>query len=408
MFRALGAALLCFWVVMGLGTGSCIAQEESALALVGGTVYVSPTSAPLSDAVVVVSRGTITAIGNRSNVQVPQGARVIDCTGKSLTAGFWNSHVHLTEPAWRGAASAPADGLTKHMQEMLTKWGFTTVWDLGSNPSDTLPLRRRVDSGEVLGPRIFSAGSIFPKGGHPIYLPAEMQLPEAATPDEAAGFARNFLGLGLDGMKLFTGSYMGDKPVVNMDAAIAKAAVEVAHAQGKPVFAHPQNTAGVNAVIAAGVDVLAHTVPSEPGYTPEQLVQFKAKRIALVPTLALWTTVTRDQAIADFLVQAGVQQLKAFAANGGIVLFGTDVGFTKLYDTSPELEFMGRALSAADVLASLTTNPAAYFRAENKGRVEQGFEADIVILDADPKADVRNLSKVAYTIRDGTVIYQKP
>jgi imidazolonepropionase-like amidohydrolase len=71
-----------------------------------------------------------------------------------------------------------------------------------------------------------------------------------------------------------------------MDAAIAKAAVEVAHAQGKPVFAHPQNTAGVNAVIAAGVDVLAHTVPSEPGYTPEQLVQFKAKGIALVPTLA--------------------------------------------------------------------------------------------------------------------------
>jgi len=408
MFRTLGAALLCFWVVVGLGTGSCYAQEERALALVGGTVYVSPTSAPLSDAVVVVSRGTITAIGNRSNVQVPQGARVIDCTGKSLTAGFWNSHVHLTEPAWRGAASAPADRLTKHMQEMLTKWGFTTVWDLGSNPSDTLPLRRRVDSGEVLGPRIFSAGSIFPKGGHPIYLPAEMQLPEAATPDEAAGFARNFLGLGLDGMKLFTGSYMGDKPVVNMDAAIAKAAVEVAHAQGKPVFAHPQNTAGVNAVIAAGVDVLAHTVPSEPGYTPEQLVQFKAKRIALVPTLALWTTVTRDQAIADFLVQAGVKQLKAFAANGGIVLFGTDVGFTKLYDTSLELEFMGRALSAADVLASLTTNPAAYFRAVSKGRVEQGFEADIVILDADPTADLRNLSKVVYTIRGGTVIYQKP
>jgi len=294
------------------------------------------------------------------------------------------------------------------MQEMLTKWGFTTVWDLGSNPSDTLPLRRRVDSGEVLGPRIFSAGSIFPKGGHPIYLPAEMQLPEAATPDEAAGFARNFLGLGLDGMKLFTGSYMGDKPVVNMDAAIAKAAVEVAHARGKPVFAHPQNTAGVNAVIAAGVDVLAHTVPSEPGYTPEQLVQFKAKGIALAPTLALWTTVVRDQAVADFLVQAGVKQLKAFAANGGIVLFGTDVGFTKLYDTSPELEFMGRALSAADVLASLTTNPAAYFRAVSNGRVEQGFEADIVILDADPTADVRNLSKVAYTIRGGTVIYQKP
>jgi imidazolonepropionase-like amidohydrolase len=294
------------------------------------------------------------------------------------------------------------------MQEMLTKWGFTTVWDLGSNPIDTLPLRRRIESGEVLGPRIFSAGSIFPKGGHPIYLPAEMQLPEATTPDQAADFARNYLGLGLDGIKLFTGSYMGDKRVINMDAVIAKAAVEVAHAQGKPVFAHPQNTAGVNAVIAAGVDVLAHTVPSEPNYTPEQLAQFKAQGIALVPTLAVWTTVTRDPAIADALVQEGVRQLKAFAANGGIILFGTDVGFTRLYDTSLELELMGRALSATDVLASLTTNAAAYFKAAKKGRLDQGLDADIVILDGDPTADVRNLSKIVYTIRGGRVIYQSP
>src|SRR5262249_10470811 len=141
MFRNLGVAV--FLLVTGIRAGPCIAQEERALALVGGTVYASPTAAPLSDAVVVVSRGAITAMGNRSDVQIPQSARVINCTGKSLTAGFWNSHVHFTEPAWRDAASAPADGLTKHMQEMLTKWGFTTVWDLGSNASDTQALRRR-------------------------------------------------------------------------------------------------------------------------------------------------------------------------------------------------------------------------------------------------------------------------
>src|SRR5262249_8037724 len=155
------------------------------------------------------------------------------------------------------------------------------------------------------------------------------------------------------------------------------AAVEVAHAQGKPVFAHPQNTTGVNAVIAASVDVLAHTIPSEPSYTAEQLTQFNAKGIALVPTLALWTTVIRAEKITDYLVEAGVKQLRTFAASGGIVLFGTDVGFTKLYDTSLELEFMGRALSTTDVLASLTTSPAAYFKAAKKGRVEQGFDADI-------------------------------
>src|SRR5262245_54345514 len=391
---------------MALSTGAG-AQVGQTLALVGGTAYVSPTAAPLGDAVVIASGETITAVGRRSELQVPQGARIVDCSGRSLTAGFWNSHVHFTGPEWRGAASSPADALTRHMQDMLTKWGFTTAWDIGSDPSDLLPLRRRVETGEVLGPRIFSAGTIFPKGGHPIYLPPEMQIPQAATADEAIGFARNYLGLGLDGVKLFTGSYMGDKPVVNMGATVAQAAVEATHAQGKPAFAHPQNRTGVDVAIAANVDVLAHTIPNEPGYTSEQLAQFKSKGMALVPTLALWTTVVRDRAIADNLVRSGVSQLKAFAASGGTVLFGTDVGFIKLYDTSLELEFMGRALSSGEVLASLTTNPSAFFKAPRKGRIEPGFDADIVVLDGDPIAEVRNLSKVAYTIRAGKVIYQK-
>jgi len=62
-----------------------------------------------------------------------------------------------------GCRQFAAAALTKHMQEMLTKWGFTTVWDLGSNPSDTLPLRRARGRGEVLGPQILLAGGVFPK-----------------------------------------------------------------------------------------------------------------------------------------------------------------------------------------------------------------------------------------------------
>ena len=69
---------------------------------------------------------------------------------------------------------------------------------------------------------------------------------------------------------------------------------------------------------------------------------------------------------------------------------------------------MHRALSERQVLASLTTNPASYFKAAKKGQIEKGFDADLVVLDGDPVADVRNLSQVAYTIRAGRVIYQKP
>lgn len=381
--------------------------DGDALALVGGTVYSSPGATAIHNGVVVTSGGTITAVGKRSEVKVPKEARVIDCSGKTVVAGFWNSHVHFTEATWNNAATAPAAALEKHMQEMLTRWGFTTVWDLGSDPNNSLILRRRVESGEIAGPKIFLAGDIFPKNGHPVYLPPEMQLPEAGTPEEAAQMARDDLKMGADGMKLFTGAFMGDKPVVNMDTAIVKAAVDVAHAQGKPVFAHPQNKTGVDNAIDGGVDVLAHTVPGGLTYTSEELSRFKAQHTALIPTLTLWTTVVSDPAVAAGMVQTGVDQLKAFSANGGAVLFGTDVGFIMIYDTSLELEYMHRALSTNEVLASLTTNPESYFKASKKGRVEKGFDADLVVLSGDPAEGVKNLAKVEYTIRGGKVIYQK-
>jgi len=318
-----GAALLC--CVLAVSPGA-VAQT---LVLKGGSVYASPEATPISDSVIVTSAGVITAVGRAGEVQIPPDARVIDCSGKTIVAGFWNSHVHFSEAVWRSAASAPAAPLTQHMQDMLTRWGFTTVWDLGSDPDDTLPLRRRVNSGEVPGPSIRVAGNMFPKGGHPVYVPREVPLPEVATPDEAARQARYFLEIGDDGIKLFTGAFMGGQPVVNMDPAIAKAAVEVAHAQGRPVFAHPQNKTGVETVIAAGVDVLAHPVPAEGGYTPEQLERFKSQRIALIPTLSLFTTVVLDPGVTSRLVNATVGQLKQFSENGGPVLFGTDVGFIK-------------------------------------------------------------------------------
>jgi imidazolonepropionase-like amidohydrolase len=383
-------------------------DKTQMIALVGATIYASPTATPIQDGVVLTVDGSIVAVGKRADVKIPKDARVIDCAGKTIVAGFWNSHVHMSEAVWNNAATAPVGPLEKHMQEMLTRWGFTTVWDLGSEPANSLALRRRVESGEIAGPRILLAGDIFPKNGHPVYLPPEMKLPEAATPEEAAQMARDDLKMGMDGMKLFTGAFMGDKPVVNMDTATVKAAVDITHAQGKPVFAHPQNRIGVDNAIGGGADVLAHTIPGEPGYSAEELARFKTQHTAMTPTLSLWTTVVPDPAIGERIALSGVEELKNFSESGGVVLFGTDVGFIKIYDTSLEYEFMHRAIPESAVLASLTTNPAAFFKADKKGRVEKGFDADLVVLDGDPMSDVRNLAKVAYTIRAGRIIYQKP
>jgi imidazolonepropionase-like amidohydrolase len=130
--------------------------------------------------------------------------------------------------------------------------------------------------------------------------------------------------------------------------------------------------------------------------------------VALTPTLTLFAKLPLPPEIVARIVDNIVAQLKGFSDNGSIVLFGTDVGYIPIYDTTLEYELMHRALSERQVLASLTTNPAAYFKAAKKGRVETGFDADLVILDGDPIADVRNLAKVATTIRAGQVIYQKP
>lgn len=376
------------------------------LVLQGGRIYPSPSANPIDNAVVLIQNGRIAAVGKRGQVAVPKSVQVIDCTGKVIVAGFWNSHVHF-ETGWQDAPLAPSDQLKTHMEEMLTRWGFTTVWDLGSDTNNTLALRRRIEAGEVPGPQILMAGDIFPQNGHPIYLPAEMQLPEAASPQQAEKMAQDYMKMGLDGMKLFTGAFMGDKPVVNMDTDIVKAASDVAHAEDKPVFAHPQNRTGVDHALAGGVDILAHTIPNEGSFTTDELSRMKQQHTALIPTLTLWTTVVSDPEVVDKLVRSGVEELKAYFSEGGTILFGTDVGFQSKYDTSQEYEFMGRAMGWRDILASLTTNPSTFFKEPAKGKVEKGMSADLVVLDADPSNNVLNFAKVAYSIRAGKVIYSE-
>ncbi len=390
-------------VLLPIGNPSATAQDRD-LALVGGTIYASPTAASLHNATVLIHGKTITAVGRSSEIAIPKSARVIACAGKVITAGFWNSHVHF-ETGWANAQAMPPAKLKAQMQEMLTRWGFTTVWDLGSNPQNTLTIRKRVENGEVPGPRILMAGDIFPKNGHPVYLPPEMQLIEAANPGEAGQESRQYLQLGLDGIKLFTGAFMGNKPVVNMDTAIVKAAVGVAHDEHKPVFAHPQNRAGVDSAVTGGVDVLAHTIPGDISFTEDEIHAMKEHHVALSPTLTLWTTVVSGAENQKRMVENGIAELKQYSSVGGTILFGTDVGFQSKYDTTQEYEFMGRAMSWREILASLTTNPSEFFKSPSEGRVAEGLRADLVVLDGDPAEDVKNFAKVSAAIRDGQVIY---
>ena len=405
--RRLAVALIGVTALL-MGATANAARAAPALVLVGGTIYPSPDAAPVRDGVIVVERGRIVAVGARNEVVIPASAQRIDCAGAAIVAGFQNSHVHFTEEHWTNAARQPATKLTEQLQAMLTRYGFTQVVDTGSYLPNTAALRRRIESGDVAGPRILTTGvGLFPPEGVPYYLKDTLpegiwkRFPQPRTADEAKGVVRQNLRGGADLVKLFTGTSIARGTVLPMPEPIAVAAVAAAHAEGKQVFSHPSNLAGLEVALSAKVDVLAHAVEDARGLTPEHLRRMKAQNVALIPTLALLGTKESLWAILD--------EVREYSRLGGQILFGTDVGWLTDYDPSGEYVLMGTAgLSWREILATLTTAPAQRFGEDRRrGRIAPGMDADLVVLAKDPVQNVRAFGDVRVTIRAGRVIYAR-
>jgi imidazolonepropionase-like amidohydrolase len=282
---------------------------------------------------------------------------------------------------------------------------------------NTLALRSRIESGELNGPRILTAGEPI-WTIEPVYIREFLEqnhvlIANTTTVDQAIALVRDHAAKAANGIKLFTGSYQGQGRVAVLPLTIARSAVEEAHRHGIPVFAHPQNLDGVNVAIESGVDVLAHTVPQSPPWTRDFISRLERANLSLIPTLTLFDFEARKGNDSDQERQAWVAQmvdeLRAYSQAGGDVLFGTDIGYTDHYDTSLEFTLMSQAgMGYRQILASLTTNPARKFGdSERIGRIAKGMNADLVVLGADPAQDITAFSKVRYTIRNGNVIYHE-
>jgi imidazolonepropionase-like amidohydrolase len=175
------------------------------------------------------------------------------------------------------------------------------------------------------------------------------------------------------------------------------------------VLAHPTNREGFVNAVENGVDVLAHTAPSAGVLGAELVAAMLEREVALIPTLKLWSWELRRAAVPEAGVRefqsAGVAQTAEYLKAGGEILFGTDVGYMRDYDTTEELEMLRRAGMSFDaVLTTLTTAPARRF-ARASGAVEPGSPGDIVIFADDPAADVTAFACVVFTIRGGRVAY---
>lgn len=401
-------------------TAQTAGDASAATVLRAQRLLPAPDAAPIDDAVVLMQGGRILAAGPRASVQVPAGARDLGCAGGVVTAGFQNSHVHFMGPAWADAATREPAALNRALGDMLTRHGFTTVVDTASDPRSTFALRQRIEQGSLRGPRILGVGApIYPPNGLPFYLAGlpqavRDQMPQPTTPEAAAAVVRGNLQVGADATKLFITTPQADRSVKHMPAPVARAAADETHRRGKLVMAHPTDLDGLRASVAAGVDVLVHTTLGMVEPWPAPLVaQMVAQRMSLVPTLKLWFH-ELDKAgvpapVQQRLVAATQQQLKQFADAGGQVLFGTDVGYMTDFDPADEYRLMaGAGLTPAQILASLTTAPAARWNEQaRRGRVTAGQDADLVVLGGDPLADARKFADVRCTVRGGALLHQR-
>src|SRR5688572_18578878 len=284
-----------FLSILALAAAVLVRPASAAdLAIVGATVHPAPDAEPIANATVVVRNGRILSVRS-GDAAIARGAQVIDAKGMHLVAGFWNSHVHLLSREVTNARSRDRAALERALTNLLTRWGFTTAFDIASVPGNTLVMRGRIRRGEVDGPLLLSVDAPFyPRDGTPIYvrkLYAENRWPsaEVATPEEARARARRQLSAGADGVKLFTGAIVGGPAeVLPLDPSISRAVADEARKHGKPAFAHATNLRGLQIAIDAGVIILAHPTATEGPWTPEIVTRLRSRDIALTPTLALF------------------------------------------------------------------------------------------------------------------------
>ena len=397
-----------------------VVQAQQPWALEGVKIYAGADTPPISGKVEIAG-AKIQSVVPAAKVSATGVARASRCQGGVIVAGFQNSHVHFTGNEFLDARDQPADTLNVALTQMLTRYGYTTVFDIASDRDNTLALRDRIEKGDVRGPRILTAGlPLFPPAGLPVYIahfPRALleKLPQPSTVDEALRVLRENFAAGADGAKLFVATPQGDRTVRRMSADLARAAVDETHRRSRLVFAHPTDIEGVREALGAHVDILAHPPLGAPAPWPEPVM--KAVRdagISMIPTLQLLEFELKKQHvpadIAERLVNESMAEFGKFAAMGGQVLFGTDVGYMTDYDPTREYELMSSAgLTPMQILASLTTTPAARWKEQNRrGRIAAGMDADMVVLDADPADSPRNLAAVRCTIRGGEVIYARP
>jgi imidazolonepropionase-like amidohydrolase len=435
-----------------LFSGTLPAQSPSGATLVRSARLLDPkTGKLLSPAAVLIENGKIEEVGSPAQLQahVPPGAKTIDLGGATLLPGLIDAHTHLlldvivppvAESARRyngdfvpdlllAIVESPSKRvlLGAQMAREDLESGFTTVRNLGHSGIDgDTTLRDAINAGRISGPRILAAGrKITSLGNYVQNLNPALADPilrqeffEVTNLEEGRHAVDENLFYDVDIIKVTL-----DDDGVGINTPIMSAITEEAHRAHKKVAVHATSQVAIQIAIDAGVDSIEHGND----VTDAQLKMMRDKGIFLDITPTFWSgffsqitapsivvapisksdqdasAERRRKRVANFvqrILKSGVQ----FAAGSDMCWFypGKTRG-----QASATMFFRLRdaGMPPLDILRAVTTNSAQMLGLQDRiGSLEPGRYADLVAVAGDPLADITELERVRFVMKDGQVV----
>jgi imidazolonepropionase-like amidohydrolase len=342
----------------------------------------------------------------------------LDLRGDDVYAlpGLIDVHVHLAHGGTDISEKADPDPLVSlrmaHNALRHLKAGVTTVRDMGAKNHIDVHFRRGVELNLIPSPRVLVSGRpIICTGGHCHYMGRE-----ADGPWETAKAVREEIKAGVDWIKLMvTGGVMtagASSDTLQLTEVEVGAAVEAAHAAGRPVAVHAQVGTGIGMSVRLGADSLEHGLRLS-----ESDVELMLDRgVMYVPTLTAFREIAADgpaYGLPDWAVdkaQAAVEDhRKSFelARSAGVpIAAGTDYRHGTLVN---ELKVMNDyGADAVEALGAATHRAARLLRLEDQlGSVAPGRRADLTVVRGDPVADLDRLTRVEAAVIGGQVGWAK-
>ena len=426
------------------------------LALVGGTL-INPNAAPVASSVVLVRNGRIACAGPQGgDCAVPPGVETLDVSGMFVGPGLIDAHVHYSQTGWVDGRpdaidlreSYPYDSVVgalsahpEHFHRAALCSGVTGAFDVGGY-TWTFDLARETEAA-LDAPRVAAAGPLLSTIDHWVNLPTMRQFIHMRDDSTVRATIRAQQALGADAIKVW---YL-QRPAAEQrrSRALLMVAGEEARRVGLPLIVHATQLAAAKDALEAGAAVLVHSVESEPvddafieaarrngtiliptltvreGYADVFLGRSPGRRYPLdcvdAATRAKLETVlpTANRSRGAALVAGWDRQRAIMDANlvrlhsAGIpIAMGTDAGNPGTAhgpSVYREMQAMQQAgMSARDVYASSTIIAArAMGVGDELGSIEPGKRANVVVLQADPTADISHAKSIVHVLRNGAL-----